>query len=149
MKTMILAALIGLVGLLGQKAHASTDVNVVTSSNVASGVTVASGTVALGGATRIDNWVNGTQGTSTTTLVVNRIDVIWQNLDSTNHIWCGPDANVSTDTTRGFVGLDVAPGAIITEGLLRGQPQYCKAADAAGVNGVRIHVEQWSKENPY
>lgn len=136
----LLFAAVGLLGNSVQDAAASADVNLVYLSTITSRVVVTTGT-----SIRIDNWMNGTQGT----VLRNRSTVQWQNLDSSDDIFClNNNSSVSTDTANANVGFKYTPGTFATEGIAAGVPQqtiWCRAVDSAGAAGVVIVVRQVSR----
>lgn len=126
---------------LSLKAHASTDVNVVGSSWTWSGVICTSGTVV-----RVDNFYHGL---STGIITSQRIGLVFQNQDSTNAVWLGYDANLSTDTTNVAhgqnIGFKLKANDITFIGALRSVQIYCQSADAA-TTGVWLNTQTVFKE---
>lgn len=122
------------------QARASTDVNISLSSAVYSGVMITSGT-----ARRCDNWVHGVQS-GTSTIKVDRNAAIIQNQDSADAIFVGYDTSVSTVATTSTVGLKIIADATGTFGIDWASALYCIAVDAAGADGVRIHLTQTGRK---
>ena len=126
----------------GDRAYASTDVNLVTSSGTHTGVQVTSGTTR-----RVDNLV---RGVALSPIPSTRIGIEIQNQDATLTIFCAYDTNFTTATTNIITGQNlgkrILSGDTVYIGMLRGVAYHCIATDAAGATGPWIHVEQVYKE---
>lgn len=119
-------------------ARASTDVQVSFSSGLVSGVQCSTDT-----ATRIDNWNRGVQSG---VIALPRMGIIVQNLDTAYNAWVSVDpVKLSSVSTSGFVGTVIEPGGTAYIGANQGLAVRCVTVDAAGVNGVRLHVTQVAK----
>lgn|SRR3990167_1705371 len=128
----------------------ASDFEISFSSAVGSGVIVTTGT-----AIRVDNWINGSQnGTSTIKhagvgifVSLDRTNILVQNQDSADDIYCDFASGVSTTTVsagqRGRIGRIIDQANVETNIGCDFSCQYwCLAVDAAGAAGVLIRLEQ-------
>ena len=120
---------------------AATDVHVVVSTSFQSRVVVTSAT-----SIRIDNWNDGVQGVGTTSLIVGRVAVCFDNQDSGDSVWGGHTTTGSSSAANNHGGHELKPGDYQCVGALRGHRIDAIAADAAGTAGAVISVMQYGKE---
>lgn len=78
-----------------------------------------------------------------------RNEILIQNMDATDSIFCAYNTNFTTTTIIGeLAGREIAAGDIVNISIGASIPYHCQAADAAGTDGIAIHIEQASWRFP-
>lgn len=111
-----------------------------------SSVTYRTITVSSGTQVRVDNFNGAGEGLLTT-----RNELLIQNLDASDKIYCAYDSSVSSDTVNSNKAgwfLEAAEKRNLNLGV--NLTLNCIAEDSAGTSGVRLHVTQasWKRTLP-
>ena len=100
--------------------------------------------VTTGTTIQVDNFDGEGEG-----LMSLRNEILVQNLDSANSIFCAYDTNVTTTTIIGSkAGKEITPGGVVNISIGPSISYHCQAADAAGTSAIPVHIEQASWRFP-
>lgn len=143
MRKFIFVMLLATLGLCVDSVFAATNTYVELSTMTSRTITVSSGSTA----TRVDNFAGEGEG-----LLNLRNEVLLQNQDSADSIFCDYEVGVSTDSANssdaGYQIPGGSPGGTRNLSIGPNISYFCVAVDAAGAAGVRLRVEQASWRLP-